>query len=755
MSFQSLRKEGWKSQKLLVKLCHDCLSKRTPVISNLKRYTTMSVKPHKSLLDVFRTELYQPTKYHNPDYSSLNVRTIDRRQVRNRLLENYYLIKKQQPALFTQLTLDDLDKFTSYFLLKPPNDPQSAPAFRQILKIYEDWKSGKLFPHLPFRQQDLENMIYITTELGLLDKSEQLLREAIDQNKHLSSQPFEDVIRLLSKEKRIDDIDHLLKYTTPTLKIVQSVVLYHLGKGELEKAAQFLRDHHPGEDLSQLVSRHSNDDRELLDQALNVFAMDSLKKWRLNDMRTIYHRKRFFGMSTYTVIHRLVNKGLHTGQVHIVEKLLDDTMHLLDTTNIQLCAKQLIHYYITRKKIIHAVAIWEKLANQDIKLPCSVLEPLVVQAAKLKYHVDTMRMYKQLKILYPNQISPETPIHVLRGLVYAKQFERALDMCPEVEPLISLVKPSVAKLGVRTLFGLSAQTGNLTMFERIFALSDSLELNLAHKGLTSLIAAYLSRKDVASAKSAFQSMASNTTGPDVVDFNLLMLTVAFEDAKDIKPKILEILKHMKMVGIAPNRTTMRTLIGIYKDHSDMQTNLFDRLLSEEQGSRSNEVFINNIALTLLLERTDVERAAGVLLSNDRGLLFSSRKNQPIHCNGLTYTILLDAATRNGKTANIAEKLFKSMRSRGLKPSRHIYENLVEVFARQGKIAKARRYIATMEQEVGEKAGKSTYLKLVDGLLDLKKPELAKQVIERDLLSQVTLDSDISQKLEKIDTLLSK
>lgn len=765
MSFQSIPREGWKSQKLLIKICHDCLLKKrtTPVLLPPRRYLSTPVITNKQKtnpFDIFRNELYQiPPKKHD-SYSPQT--TIARREFRKRLLKNYNWIKHQQPGLFSQLTQPDLDRLVSYFLSKNPDDPQSNGAFFHVYQIFEDWKAGQLFPQLSFRIKDLENMIYIATELGWVDVAEKLLREAVvDQRQQVSSASYEAVIRALAKhDNQLDRINFWLDHiTTYTSDMVQSVVLCHLGRGDLEKAAQFLRHHHPGSDLTQLVSRHSLDnDRELLDQALTLFAMDSLRKWRLNDMRLIYARKRYFGMSTHVVIKHLVNKGLFTGQTHTVQKLLEDTLYMKDTASTQLVAKRLIEWYLARKNITYAVKVWETVEAHQVQLPFPLLETLVVQAAKSKYHVDAMRLYKYCKQQrYPAAatIHPETRVHVLRCLVHSKEFTLAHAMAHEVESLFNNhVKPSVGRLAVRTLFGLSAQTGDLRMFERVFAISERLQLNVTHEGLTSLIACYLSRNDLTSAKAAFQGMASHTKGPDVVDFNLLMRTVALEEKENIKDKIFEILKHMKLVNVQPDQTTLRTMISIYEQHKEdgIQKSLFDKLLVESTGG--DQVFLNNMALTYLLDRTNVQTAADVFLKNDRGRLFPSEKNKPIHCNGLTFKILLDAATKHQRYGNIAEKLFKSMRSRGMKPSKEVYENLIEVIAKQGKVAKARRYIETMEEETGEKADKNTYFKLVNSLLKLNKPELAKEVIEQDLNNDI-VDSDIRRKLKRVEKQLEK
>jgi hypothetical protein len=790
MSFQSiiLTREGWKSQ-VIAKVCHNCLSRRTPVMSQARRLTSTSsmplppvtkpstpstldsitparTTPTRNLIESFRSELYHPSTSADldPSYSSLVRKTIMRRESRKRLIKLYKNLK-QRPQLSAQLTQQDVDHFLGRFTSILPDDATVKGPLLTAFEILDDWKKGNVFQHLLFRQKDLETMISLACELNLTDRAHGLLKEAaIRKRQDVSNESFEAVMGALSKQKQQQRLDFWLQHLTQanktlTRSMVRSIVLCHVATNQLDTAAHFLKRNHPGQDLAQLVTQHVMDDRELLDQALNVFAMDCMEKLRLNDMRWIYLRKRYFGMSTAAIIRNVVSKSLHTGHAQTAERMLSDTIYMQDTAGAQLCAKRLIQWYLSKKDIKHGIRIWDQMDERNLELPVDVVQSLIIQAAKLKYHVDVLRLYKRSKELYPIKgrgLNPESQVHVLRCMVRSKQFKEAFQVLPDVEALVPNMRPNLARTAVRAMFSLCAQTGKVDLFERVFDMSERLNLSVTHEGLTSLIACYLERGDVQSAKSAFQTVASHTDGPDVVDFNLLMRTVVMEDDNKVNyDKIFDILRHMKLVNVTPDETTMRTMLGFYESGSDMQSNLFEKLLRHPSASRSDQVFLNNIAISNLLRDTNVECAAGALIRNDRGVLFPDQKGEPIQCDGLTFKILLDAATSDTRHANVAEKLYKDMRARGMKPNKDVYENLIFCLTKKGKIAKARRYISIMEQETGIKPDVKTYTKLVDGLIRLDKPHLAKEIIFEDMASNgITLDSVIISRLKLIETRLS-
>ncbi|KAI7904440.1 uncharacterized protein BX663DRAFT_550820 [Cokeromyces recurvatus] len=797
MSFQSiLTKKIWRSQRLFAKLCLDCLSKRSsssgggggrssissskPLIVQISRnmvtkkteiptgysplQTNMIQTPvlHTKPLDNFRRELYQSLKSSDPTllpYSSHVKKTILRRQLRKRLLENYQIIKKQS-HLVRQLTQQDMDRFIAHFTDDAhPDDPLTYNTLRHAFYILADLKSDSLSSLTKFRLEDAEKMIYLASELGWDEEAEKLLTEA-EHKWSMSMAAYDSVFRVLSKKRRQDRIDFWLSHLkslekTLTRDSVRSVIMCMMFNHQLQAAAEFLKINHPSQELTQLIDQHESNSHELLDKVFDLFALDCLEQGRLNEMRLIYMQKRQLDMSTRMIVKHLVTKCIYTGKSYIAENLLTDTLFMKDISNAQFCARKLIHWNVANTNIENAIHIWEKMEENKVDLPLDVIQSLIVAAAKKRHHVDTMRLYKKCQELYPGGMSSETRVYVFRSIVLSRQYNLALELSSEIESILPYLDPNTARLAVRTLFRLCSHTGELELFERVFRYSETLGLSLTHRGLTSLISCYISRGDIDSAKAAFQSVATHTTGPDVVDFNLLLRIVAMEDNPVNPDKVYDILDHMKLVNVAPDETTLRTMLAFYSPESDMHKSIYDSLLTEANGSRFDQVFLNNIALMNLLKRNHVGYVTNILLRNNRGNLFPSEQNKPIVCNDLTFKILLDVATKDPKYANIAEKLFKSMRTRGFKPPKEVYENLIYVVSMKGRISKARQYITQMENETGIKADERTYMKLVNGLLRLNKPDLAKDIIMQDMVSNdIPFSEAVLHKLKYIESIIT-
>ncbi|KAI9337077.1 hypothetical protein BD770DRAFT_477136 [Pilaira anomala] len=771
----SITREGWKSQKILAQVCRQCLSKvvTTPVKQQTRQFGTQKVlfesekatTPGPSLMETFRHELYQPTPIAlrpNIPYSAWVKKTIVRRQGRKRILNMYQLMKNRHPNLLSQLSQRDLNSLVRIFITNP-DDPSSNGPMQEAFQILQDLKKGTLFSQASFGQPEMELLIYLATELKYTRKALDLLSEATQLYQgQLSLTTFEHVFGLLSREKKSPKtIDVWLSRLAnlgyqPSKSIVRSVVISKISN-ELDDAASYLRKHHPTTDLARLVNTHTEDARDLLDNALNVFAIDCLEEWRLNDARNIYLRKREVGMSTNVIVKRVMDKALHTGQVQAAERMLKDTIKLEDTFNVKLCSRKLIDWYLSYKDIKQAVLVWDQLEQHGLELNQEVMEELMIEAAKLKYHVDAMRLYRRCNDLYPTTTSIETAIYVFRSLVNTKDFVNAREIQGSIESALHQRKltDQSARIATRALFGLSAQTGDVALFERIFETSEKLKLGLTHRGLTSLVAMYLRRGEVHLAKAAFQQVAARTNGPDVVDFNLLMRTIVMEEQRVDYDKIFEILTHMKLVDVQPDETTLRTMLMFYRSESEMQRSLYEKLLVNPTSiSRFNQVYLNNLAFKNLLTEKTIAQVVGILKRGNRGELFPSEANTPILVNGATYSILLTAANENRDYTSIAELLIKDMLARGWKPKRLVYEELIRNLAKKGKIAKARKYIALMEKETGEKAGAETYTKLIDGFLYLKKPHLAKHVVLDDLIkNKIRFDEVVREKVKTVNTKL--
>ncbi|KAI8992670.1 hypothetical protein BDB01DRAFT_779245 [Pilobolus umbonatus] len=787
MSFQSiLYREGWNSPRLITKaLCQTCLSRRiSPTILNIRQIHTThktlfnlvyinnnndkkswaseeNIQNSNQILTMFRNELYQRVKHSDKnleEYSSNVRKVIKRRHTRQRLLHLYRLMKKQQPLLLSQLSQQDVDLFISKFSDVNPDSPASHKPIMDALQILQDLKKGYLFKNATFNLNHVEKMIYLTAELNRTKEAEDLLTEALVNEFDVSISSFEAVIRTLCQEMNGIRIDYWLEELknrgcSYSRSMTRSVVMYHLSQGHFEEAVQFIKYCHGNQELSHLINRYA-DSRELMDNALTLFAKDAMLEWRLNEMRNIYLQKRYFGLSTPSLMKLLVDKCLYSGQLSTAHTALNNALYMKDGSSARLCSKKLIQWYLSHKNIKYAMKVWETMEKDNVKVTAELMSLMLDQASKMGYHRDALKLYQRCKeLVYP--ISFEAQIHLLRCLVRFRKYEEAESISHEIEKSIPEMKPLDAKSAVAALFQFCAQTGQIDFFEKILNHSETMNLSLTHEGLTSLIACYLKVGDTVSAKKAFQTVTAHTNGPDVVDFNLLMRIIAMEAGENTHDKILDVLKHMKMVNVTPDVSTLRTMAKFYKTDSNMQNQLFKQLINLPASSNSDQIMVNNIALINLLDRKNPDYVCRLFLDNDRGALFPSEKGKPIARNGITYQLLLNATTNEIQYSHIAIRLFKDMRSRGLKPDRETYEHMILMYSRKGRIKKVREIIHLMEQETGEKATVRTYTKLVDGLLRLKKLEFAKEVITTDIANaNVELDQPLLDRLEYINQQLS-
>lgn len=744
MSFQSiLQREGWRPQTLFTKiLCQNCLSRNMPY-----RPVTTRV----NLLDHFRNELYHPEKYttHLKIESPIAETTITRRVARKRLLKSYCRLKTQEPQSLAELTREDIDQFLMRFTVHTDYLVAKRPMV-EAFYILKELKEGK-FIHVPFGVQEAEQMICLAAELKYFDKAVDLLKEyALEKKLLLSMQTYDAVLQLLSEKKNIAELEFWLGHiaNTPHLSLtedtIRSVTLCYLGHGQLESAAMYVKKNHTGLKLTQLVADYGQNDVELIERVLNYFASQALSNRKLHLTRKIYMQKTELGISSFKLLKQLISRCIHKGELRTGEIVLDGAISLNDLRGAQLCSDYLINAYLSEKNIKQSLTIWEKMVEGGMELEQSTLDGLLIHCAKLKYHTDVLRLYRRYQEIYPN-MTMEAQVYAVRCLVMTKELTTAKILSKNLVESMPNMNKSLAKLTARTLFSLSAKSGDIGLFERTFNQVEGLDLDLRHKGLTSLVSCYLKRNNVLAAKMAFKNMAKHTDGPDVVDFNILMRTVVLEDKTMNHEKILEILKHMALVNITPNHTTMRTMLSYYEQGSSMLPQIYKKLL-EMPLRGSDQVFLNNIAISKLLTKYNIEDIAGRFFYNDRGLILPNQRGKPIERDGITYKILLVASLENKKYISITEKLLKDMLARGIKPTRKLYESFINRLCEQGRINKAKRYIEEMEKNIGERPNQKTYTKLVDGLYNINRPELAMEVIKTNI-GQEAMDRQVRRRLE--------
>ncbi|CAO3580915.1 unnamed protein product [Absidia cylindrospora] len=368
-------------------------------------------------------------------------------------------------------------------------------------------------------------------------------------------------------------------------------------------------------------------------------------------------------------------------------------------------------------------------------------------------------------------------------------------------------------------YSLCAQLGDLHLFKSTVDIQWKVGLSgLHHHALTSLMATYVKIEDTASAKAVFDHLAHQleqqpiqrqpTTSPvysttpattmnsmhdygdddhavsgfddeqdtehsdvDVVDFNLLMRTIGVEhdeylrrhrqESEPVANRILEVLRHMNLVGVPLNETTLRTLLDVYRGQGFMEDEIFRTLLTDPKATYHDDIWLNNLKLTRILyggkyntpalrqRRSQV--AAKKFLSNDRQVLFPGAPHgTSILANAMTYKILLDALTQHTQHAQLAQQVYDHMRKRGWRPSADVYERMVIVWSRKLRLQKA---VAVM-QDACDDLGWSTvpnkwYTRVLDCLMAKNRLDLAKKwVLQMKANKELTMDRFLKDRLVK-------
>jgi pentatricopeptide repeat protein len=251
---------------------------------------------------------------------------------------------------------------------------------------------------------------------------------------------------------------------------------------------------------------------------------------------------------------------------------------------------------------------------------------------------------------------------------------------------------------------------------------------------------------------------------DVVDFNLLMRTVGQEEQhkaqhdnrSNVPNQILDILRHMALVGVTSNATTLRTLLDIYpSDDIKMEDQLFMTLRNDPQATHHDRIWLNNLKLTrFLLDNNDKDgrgslKAATIFLSNDRSSLFPECVGEPIEADGMTYKLLLDALTRHKRHAAMAQRIFDHMRSRGWRPTMMVYEQLMVVWAKRQQVEKVKAVIDVACQDLGwSQVPAKWYTSALDALVNQSSPHVHAWILEIKKQKAVLADPVLADRLVK-------
>ncbi|KAF7728101.1 hypothetical protein EC973_006616 [Apophysomyces ossiformis] len=778
MSFQSLlKREGWRPQNFSFfasakVLCRNCLSRRLslqqtaqivtvtrPKKPDWSRHSVLvysspltkqrrflprmqpisflnPAKPEElSLIDQLRQELYYGADHADRLHvrSSVARRVVGRRKKRMKLLRLYGRLR-QDPMLLQQLTDDDFSALVAAFTPNPDNKVVNKVS-RIAVQILEDLSTLNS-RNAQFTKENAENLVSFYRELGNLNQAQSTVEEMLKAGQTPSQETFAGLISLLSSHNRLEDAEAWLAKMKaydiwpPSEISVAYIVEGWLRLGEKEKAIRFLTRYSGDINIFLKTSESAEDNYELLDIALDKFAKTCINDWRLNDARKFYQRRRELGLKTRHILNRLLGKSLYTFQTSVAHDLLEDTVKCEDKEGYRMVARKLLTWYLSREDAKQAAELWAAVNISEDVLGQQLCLRLIVLLAKSRHHVDLIRLYWQFKTRYPTAMTLDLYTTTLQGLIRSKQYALAREVFTDFKAKVPSIGTNQEVL--LPLYSLCAQTGDIELFEEVLRMNEKVG-QISHQALTSLIACYITACDLSAALSIFKKISHHAFSPDVVDFNLLIrLTAQQENFKEFS-KILGILEHMRMVGVAPDETTLRTLLSIYKQ-GHIKDKLFEKLLNDPGASVADQIWINNIALTRLMAVSGPGQAAAVFLDNDRGALFESTKGEPIKADHITYKLLIDAAVERPRSMPLAHRLYVNMRAQGMKPPREIYHQMILGWARKGRLQRARRIMEEMEKDTGVPPDKRTYSMLIEGFLILNRVDLAREVIAQDMES---------------------
>lgn len=727
------------------------------LLDTFHRQLSLSIADAKypSLVSRRRRHLHENA---NEYLTSIRKRTVLRR-LHQMILRTLFGRIRRKRDILEQLTKRDIQKLINTFTPNPDN-PQARNACLFAIQVLEDIQAMRL-PNLPFEEDDMEKLIYLYGEVGHVTKVEQLLQISMAAGLAPTEEAYTTVIRLQAKAgdlnsalawfKRMEDTE----LWPPPSQIVEWIVAAHIEAGQLDAAVQLLRTYPTHPYVVRAIARGLPAD-EILNTALNRCAYSCVDRWRLNDALWFYHIKRKAGLTMRGPMRDILYKALYTNQRALAERTVDSMIETEDK-NSGFIAQRLMRWYIRIHDVRHAVLLWDRLRAANIDLGEPDTARLLEKVALARYHVDLGRIYRYYTQHYSTTLSPDMYDKVIKGFLYSKRYQ-------ETEQIYQDMKAAVDPEAIETttyeaLYGLCAQTGNTTLLHEILQTQHQIGDKPSKKALTSLMASYLVQKDFESARKVYQSIHLSEEGPDIVDYNLLLRMAAMEKDTEVdKQRILDILKHMTADGVQPDQTTFRTLVGVYGDHA-MSKQLFKWLLENSRHlTRADDVWVNNLALTLLVERCGPERAANVFLEGERRKLLRLALDEDVQLHDtqvylftddMTYKILLDALVAQPEYMAIVDALFKSMRARGFKPNVELYREMISGWANRGRIQRARQMMQTMEQDTGVAPDVTTYTRLIEGLVRVGKKDKVPQILEEMVQRAILPDAALGDLLNRI------
>lgn len=712
------------------------------LVTNLRKHIH---HPHDVIVD-YDTLGFEPsrvTKHLFLRYRRLRVRRL------------YDEIRKARQWL-SLLSTKDFDSIINLFTIEAEHRRMQWQ-FTEAIKVLKDLSKLES-RYAMFKPYHAEILVRCHSELGQFTRAEEILRKLMSVGRKPAMATYEALISCLATSGNMVSATAWFKSMEavgvwpPSKRVVAAMVQGWLQQNSISKAAQVVREYDATGSVKKAIEK-GMDDHAILDIALDRVGIAYVKEYRLESARTVYLRKQALGLDTKEIVSQLLPKALYTYQTRLLRDLVQDAIICQDLETAQLIARKMLHWCLARERLKHAMLLWRRVKNNATILGPDEYVKLLEQVSAAKYHEDLYQLYQNFKDTYPSYMTAGIYDYTLTGLTRSKQYDLAIKVFDDLKS--TLAPENVTRSLLNSLYGLCAQTGDMKLYEQVHDLNLKSDLNPDYKSLNALMACCLTKGDTSGAMQTFDLIAERH-GPDVVDFNLLLRATIEHKGEDKKhDKILQILKHMQRVNVSPDASTYRTILKAYIG-SDMERNLIHVLLNDPTATKYDKIFINNIALTLYIERRGAKEAAKVFLSRDRRKLVESElkgyvvansiEADDIEADGMTYKILLDALVKDPRSMLLAQKIYDDLRRRGWKLNRPMYHQMMLGWVRKDRIKKARKIMQDMEFDLDIGADLVAYTILIKKALRTDHASLVHELLEETQKRGLVLDEYILERL---------
>ncbi|KAG2174325.1 hypothetical protein INT43_004348 [Umbelopsis isabellina] len=586
----------------------------------------------------------------------------------------------------------------------------------QAIKILKDMETYQI---LTLNKQELELMVRLSVSVDQFGVAQNIAcrLEALG--------PLSDVVReqlaiAMARCRRFEDCETLCS-RIPNLNVCAEQVNRMLLEKDIPRAKATLEKH-------QLTSL----DRDTLDHGLDQLIIHCIRERRDSMMGIeLFKRKRELGFSGSLVARLLADRCMYTMQPKMAWQLLEIAQATNDIKSIQGIANGMTKQYLAQRNLNHAMDVYMSTrlkTKRRSPLPMGTRRDLMVALARTSRVADTLLVFKDIHHTTPYRFTNSTYHSLLRGLIdaYADDDVRFVYKRLQRRGII----PNLDTFHVLMTF--CGRSGDTEFAKTVVQDMASRGLSMTHKMYTSLMACYVKAHNPRSAIAVFQTFVQQSgEKPDIYDFNILLRTTVSPgiSADDTNTKIVAILEHMKRVQVMPNDVTMLTLLQIYDEVAPNQAEtLWQRIVDTGMLPSVRPVRTSNVMYTRMIEKEGILTAGYHFFDKQKGAA-------QVPVNGITYKLFLDAATISPATMGLANKFYKDMRARGIKPPQSVYEKMISGWSRKWQISKAKRVMQDMEHDLHVKAGLIAWTRLTDGFIARKQTTDLHKLVMEEMMEQ--------------------